>query len=75
MSVLIKGMNMPSSCAKCSGYRDDGVLGLCVLAGMYIDDDAQIDPDCPLVGVKETNVTDLQASHSGSGRKVYVSID
>lgn len=51
MSVIIKGMDMPSSCANCNGCVNIGVLSLCVLGDMFIDDDTQIDPDCPLVEI------------------------
>ena len=52
MSVLIKGMDMPSSCADCQGYVNNGNTCWCVLIDKDIYDKGKRDEDCPLVEVK-----------------------
>lgn len=52
MSILIKGMDMPSSCADCQAYINNGNSCWCVLIDKDICDKGKRDEDCPLVEVK-----------------------
>ena len=39
MSILIKGMEMPTSCSKCPMLEGDRLDGLCHAASRWLDDD------------------------------------
>lgn len=39
MSVLIKGMEMPTSCSRCPMLEGDRLEGLCHAASRWLDDD------------------------------------
>jgi len=39
MSILIKGMKMPTSCARCPMLEGDRLDGLCHAASRWLDDD------------------------------------
>ena len=57
MSVLVKGMEMPSNCDSCEfmNYEDVSfeLLKYCRMTGMYIDDSLVRPYDCPLVEFPE----------------------
>lgn len=57
MSVLVKGMTMPSNCDSCEFMDCEDVsfelLKYCRMIGMYIDDPLVRPYDCPLVELPE----------------------
>ena len=52
MSILIKGMRMPTSCYDCNCFiRDSDGSDYCCLLMLDIEDNDKRDDDCPLVPV------------------------
>lgn len=55
MSILIKGMEMPTSCQECPlkhrGFNGSETVHYCYAICKEVSDDGEIDADCPLVPV------------------------